>query len=522
LKASVIAAVTASVSSGVARRSGPSLKAGFRRAQLFGMVCLMAASGWLASGMAQAQLAEPGPRSLADVAEPLMDAVVNISTSQNVRSPQIRTLPGPGQDGAERPEDSPFEDLFRDFLDQNRGGEQPRRVNSLGSGFVIDPAGIIVTNNHVIADADEITVNLNDGTELEAEVVGRDTKTDIAVLRVQPETPLTAVPFAQAEDIRIGDWVLAIGNPFGLGGSVTTGIVSAVKRVIDTSSLNNFIQTDAAINRGNSGGPLFNMDGEVVGINTAIISSSGGSIGIGFAIPANLAIPVIRQLVDFGETRRGWLGVRAMTVSDEIAESLGLEEPKGALVANVSEGSPAADAGLQEGDVITQFGDKIIEEARDLLRAVTDTPVGSTVEVDVIGEDGPRSIEIDIAQLDETENQLEREVQEEQSADEGAALDFEAFGMRMTTLTPEIRDEEGIDESVEGLLVLEVDPDSEAAARQIEVGNIITSVGQEYVATPADFLEQIDIQKQKGRNTVLLLVTDAGGDNRFIVLPLPQ
>jgi serine protease Do len=467
----------------------------------------------------KAQVADPGPRSLADVAEPLMDAVVNISTAQNVRGPQIRPLPD--RDGPQRPEDSPFEDLFRDFLDQNRGNDSPRRVNSLGSGFIIDADGIIVTNNHVIADADEITVNLNDGTELVAEVVGRDTKTDIAVLRVEPNSPLPAVPFGDSEGLRIGDWVVAIGNPFGLGGSVSAGIVSAVKRVIDTSSLNNFIQTDAAINRGNSGGPLFNMDGEVIGINTAIISSSGGSIGIGFAIPADLAIPVIRQLIDFGETRRGWLGVRAMSVSEEIADSLGLDEPKGALIASVSEGSPAADAGLEPGDVIATFDGTEIDEARTLLRSVTDTPVGKSIEVDVLREDGPVTLTIEIGQLDETENQLEREVQEEQSAEDGEALDFEVFGMRMTTLTPEIRDREGIDENVTGLLVVEVEPDSDAAERQIEAGNIITSVGQEEVRTPADFLEQIEIQKQKGRNTVLLMVTNAAGENRFIVLPLP-
>ena len=494
------------------------------RPPLHGMKTLLAAclSALLVAGAVvtgQAQIAEPGPRSLADVAEPLMDAVVNISTAQNVRSPQIRPLPDGNSPGV--PEDSPFEDLFRDFLDQNRDNDNPRRVNSLGSGFVIDADGIIVTNNHVIADADEITVNLNDGTELVADVVGRDTKTDIAVLRVEPESPLTAVPFGDSEELRIGDWVVAIGNPFGLGGSVSAGIVSAVKRVIDTSSLNNFIQTDAAINRGNSGGPLFNMDGEVIGINTAIISSSGGSIGIGFAIPADLAIPVIAQLVDFGETRRGWLGVRAMSVSEDIAESLGLDEPKGALIASVGEGSPADDAGLEPGDVIVSFDGTEIDEARALLRAVTDTPVGRTVEVEVLREDGPVTIGIEIGQLDETANQLERAVQEEQSAEDGEALDFRAFGMRMTTLTPEIRNREGIDETIDGLLVVEVDPDSDAAERQIEAGNIITSVGQEEVSTPADFLEQIDIQKQKGRNTVLLMVTNASGENRFIVLPLP-
>jgi len=257
-----------------------------------------------------------GPASVADLAEGLMSAVVNISTSQKVADRgNRRNLPVP-----KVPEGSPFQEFFDDLFPRgeggnNNGGSSPKTRSSLGSGFVLDASGIIITNNHVIADADEITVNFSDGSKLDAELVGTDPKTDIAVLRVKPDTPLTAVSFGNSEKARIGDWVMAIGNPFGLGGTVTLGIVSAVGRDISSGPYDNFIQTDASINRGNSGGPLFNMNGEVVGINTAIISPSGGSIGIGFSIPANLATKVVDQLVEFGETRRGWLGVQIQRCS---------------------------------------------------------------------------------------------------------------------------------------------------------------------------------------------------------------
>ena len=273
-----------------------------------------------------------GPASVADLAEGLMPAVVNISTAQKVKKLDRENLPIPRV-----PEGSPFEEFFKDLFPEGKPGENgnnnrgPRTRQSLGSGFVVDADGIIITNNHVIADADEITVNFYDGSKLDAELVGADPKTDIAVLRVKPEGKLTAVPFGNSEAARIGDWVMAIGNPFGLGSSVSVGIVSAVGRDISSGPYDNYIQTDAAINKGNSGGPLFNMQGEVIGINTAIISPSGGSIGIGFSVPSNLANRVVAQLVEYGETRRGWLGVQIQTVTEEIAESLGLAKASGAL-----------------------------------------------------------------------------------------------------------------------------------------------------------------------------------------------
>src|SRR6186997_368666 len=295
-----------------------------------------------------------GPENIADVAEKVIDAVVNISTSQKV---EARGSGNNQQAVPQLPPGSPFEEFFEEFFKNRRGqgGENqtpnrsPRRVNSLGSGFIIDAAGVVVTNNHVISEADEITVILTDGTRLKAEVIGRDTKTDLAVLRVKPTKPLKAVKFGDSDKLRLGEWVIAIGNPFSLGGSVTAGIVSARNRDINSGPYDNYIQTDAAINRGNSGGPLFNLNGEVIGVNTAIISPSGGSIGIGFAVPAKTAVPVVDQLKQFGETRRGWLGVRIQVVTDEIAESLAIKPPRGALVAGVDDKGPAKPAGIEPG-----------------------------------------------------------------------------------------------------------------------------------------------------------------------------
>src|SRR6476620_4521540 len=331
-----------------------------------------------------------GPDGIADVAEKVIDAVVNISTSQT-----IEAKGGPEGRGAmpQLPPGSPFEEFFDDFFKNRRGpggnpkgGDKngdftPRKTNSLGSGFIVDTAGIVVTNNHVIADADEINVILNDGTKIKADLVGVDKKTDLAVLRFKPTRPLVAVKFGDSDKLRLGDWVIAIGNPFSLGGSVTAGIVSAKNRDISQGPYDSYIQTDAAINRGNSGGPLFNLDGEVVGVNTLIISPSGGSIGIGFAVPSKTVAGVVDQLRQFGELRRGWLGVKIQQVTDEIAESLNLKPVRGALVAGIDDKGPAKPAGIEAGDVIVKFDGKDIKEMRDLPRIVADTPVGRDVEV---------------------------------------------------------------------------------------------------------------------------------------------
>src|SRR5271168_1647777 len=307
-----------------------------------------------------------GPEAIADVAEKVIDAVVNISTSQTVEAK------GEGRGATPQlPPGSPFEEFFDDFFKNRRGpggprgGDmQPHKTNSLGSGFIIDTSGIVVTNNHVIADADEINVIMNDGTKIKAEIVGIDKKTDLAVLKFAPPRPLVAVKFGDSDKLRLGEWVIAIGNPFSLGGTVTAGIVSARNRDISSGPYDNYIQTDAAINRGNSGGPLFNLDGEVIGINTAIISPSGGSIGIGFAIPSDSAMPVIDQLQKYGEARRGWLGVRIQQVTDNLAESLDLGTPHGALVAGIDDKGPAKPGGIEPGDVVVKFDGHDIKEMR--------------------------------------------------------------------------------------------------------------------------------------------------------------
>src|SRR5215813_5498058 len=344
---------------------------------LLAAACLGAASTLIA-----APALARGPEGIADVAEKVIDAVVNISTSQTVEAKGG----GENRGGAvpQLPPGSPFEEFFEDFFKNRRGGKggsdlQPHKTNSLGSGFIIDGSGIVVTNNHVIADADEINVIMNDGTKIKADIVGIDKKTDLAVLKFKPPHPLTTVKFGDSDKLRLGDWVIAIGNPFSLGGTVTAGIVSAKNRDISSGPYDSYIQTDAAINRGNSGGPLFNLEGDVIGVNTLIISPSGGSIGIGFAVPSKTVASVVSQLQQFGELRRGWLGVRIQTVTDEIAESLSIKPARGALVAGVEDKGPAKPAGIEPGDVIVKFDGKDIKEPKDLSRVVADTAVGKEV-----------------------------------------------------------------------------------------------------------------------------------------------
>jgi len=459
-----------------------------------------------------------GPQSVADIAEGLLDAVVNISTSQKVASGRPN-VPVP-----KVPEGSPFQDFFDDLFPNgpntpNGGNNTPRTRQSLGSGFVIDKSGIIITNNHVIADADEITVNFTDGTKLIAELMGRDAKTDLAVLKVKPKNPLTAVSFGDSSTARIGDWVMAIGNPFGLGGSVTLGIVSAIGRDINSGPYDNFIQTDAAINRGNSGGPLFNMDGEVVGINTAIISPSGGSIGIGFSIPANLAKRVVDQLIEFGETRRGWLGVQIQTVTDEIAESLGLEEASGAFVGGVAEDGPAKSSGIKPGDIILKFDGKIVTTMRDLPAIVADTPVDSKVEVEVFRKGKRQTIAVVVGRLEGSEKQsAAAETEEQGEATPPKTQNF--LGLELGELSDEVREEAKISSDINGLLITAVTAGSPAADKGIVAGEIIVQIGQEPVLTLKDAATQIKNLKDRKRKNALLMVSKAAGDIRFVVLPM--
>jgi len=378
--------------------------------------------------------ARAAPDSFADLAEGLLPTVVNIATTQVVEN----------QRGQE------FEEFFKEFFER-RGTEPPprerRRASSLGSGFIIDPSGYIVTNNHVIADADEITVRLQDDTILKATVVGRDEKTDLALLKVESDKPLPATKWGDSEKTRIGDWVIAIGNPFGLGGSVSAGIVSARQRDINAGPYDDFIQTDAAINRGNSGGPMFNLDGEVVGINTAIFSPTGGSVGIGFAIPSSLVKNIIAQLRENGEVRRGWLGVRIQTVTEELAEGLRLDTTQGALVASVTEGGPAEAAGIVQGDVVLEFNGRVVPDMRKLPRMVAETPIGEAVDV-VVWRKGKRvTVKVDLGELDE-EKVASIESQPDPSDESG---DIPDLGLALGAITPELRERFGLADKTDGV-----------------------------------------------------------------------
>jgi serine protease Do len=461
--------------------------------------------------------AQEGPASVADLSERLIDSVVNISTSQTIGGTD-RKVPMPNL-----PEGSPFQEFFDEFFENQPDGPgapgpQSRQVQSLGSGFVLDAAGIIITNNHVIADADEVSVNFNDGTKLDAEIIGRDLKTDIAVLRVDPGgKALKAVGFGNSGKTRVGDWVLAIGNPFGLGGTVTLGIVSAIGRDINSGPYDNFIQTDAAINRGNSGGPLFNMQGEVIGINTAIISPSGGSIGIGFSIPADLAANVVDQLREFGETRRGWLGVRIQTVTDEIAESLGMDEAKGALVAGVVKGGPVDDGSIEPGDVIIEFDGKEVANMRELPRVVADSPVGKEVDVIVIRKGKRQNVKVTLGRLEDGD-ELAMATSEEETAPD-AVETTEIFGMALAELDDTQREAFGIEDGVEGgVVIVSVAPDSAAAEKGIQPGEVIVEIAQETMSTPEDVVAAIDKLKEDNRRNALFMLASKTGELRFVTI----
>jgi serine protease Do len=456
-----------------------------------------------------------GPDSVADIAQGLQDSVVNISTTQTLKGPAESNPTGPG------PKGSPFEEFFDDFFDDEDKEGLPRKVSSLGSGFVIDPSGLVVTNNHVIEGADEIIINFTDGTKLKVtKILGHDPKTDLALLQVEPKKPLKAVTFGDSSKMRVGDWVMAIGNPFGLGGSVTVGIISATKRDINAGPYDDFLQTDAAINRGNSGGPLFNMDGQVIGVNTAIISPSGGSIGIGFAVPSNSAVQVVDQLKQYGETRRGWLGVHVQNVTQEIADSLGMAQPGGALVANVSPNSPASAAGLQPSDVILKFDGQPIENMRSLPRAVASTAIGKSVPVELLRKGQTVDVNVTVGRLPEDEEAADaagtnggEEEQETKPERE------ELLGLSIAPLTEELRNQYGIGRAVEGVVITEVKPDSPAAQKDVKPGDVIVEVTQEKVKQPQDVRARLLAVKKSGRRSVLLLLSDAKGELRFVAVP---
>ncbi len=472
------------------------------------------------------------PESFAPLVRQLLPAVVNISTTQGVAARPGRP---DAPDAPQVPPGSPFEEFFRDFFNRNRppggpGGPQgqeggppqrqpQRRATSLGSGFIVDPSGIVITNNHVIDGADEINVILQDNTSLRAELVGTDPRTDIAVLRVRPASPLPAVPWGDSDTANVGDWVVAIGNPFGLGGTVTAGIVSARGRDIRQGLYDDFIQTDAAINRGNSGGPLFNMQGQVVGINTAIYSPTGGSIGIGFSIPSNLARGIAQQLADGGRVRRGWLGVNIQQVTDEIAESLGLRGAgRGALISRAQEGGPAAAGGIRNGDVVLRFNNVEVREMRNLPRIVADTPVGTRAPV-VIWRDGrEETVTVTVQELP-SDIQAAAATPSQPTPRGDRPVELSGLGLRVTGLTPELRERFRLRPEARGVVVTEVAPNSPAAERELRAGDVILEVQQERVSTPQELQERVERLRRQGRATALFLVEGQGGQ-RFVPLRL--
>jgi serine protease Do len=491
------------------------------RKALRAMAALGIAATLVATG-APAQ-SRGAPDSFADLTAGVSDAVVNISATQTVEA--RRSGPGPQiQPG------TPFDELFEEFFRRRgipggpggQGGDdnmRMRRSNSLGSGFVIDPSGIVITNNHVIADANEVQVIFTDGTKLKAEVLGKDSKVDIAVLRVKPDKPLKAVKFADSDKARVGDWVLAVGNPFGLGGSVTAGIISARNRNIDSGPYDNYIQTDAAINKGNSGGPLFNMDGDVVGVTTAILSPSGGSVGIGFATPANTVMPIIDQLQKFGETRRGWLGVRIQNIDDAIADSLGLGQARGALVAGIDDKGPAKNSGLKTGDVIIRFDGKDVPTSRDLPKLVASAAVGKDVEVVVLrnGKEVPLSVRL--GRLEDGEKQAALDTKSDAKPAPGPVQN--ALGMQLSALNDDMRARFGIKDSVKnGVVVTDVDSTSKAGDKRLQRGDVIVEINQEGVQSPDDVTRRFKALRDGGRKSALLLVANAQGEVRFVPMPL--
>ncbi|WP_420405610.1 DegQ family serine endoprotease [Nisaea sp.] len=457
--------------------------------------------------------ARAAPESFADLAERLLPAVVNISTTQTITA---------SDNGRALPPGTPFEEFFKEFEDRMRpdGERRSRRAQSLGSGFIIDKAGYVVTNNHVIRDADEILIRMQDDTEFAAELVGSDPKTDIAVLKFDPKgADLPAVKFGDSDKMRVGDWVVAIGNPFGLGGTVTAGIVSARGRDIGQGPYDDFIQTDAAINKGNSGGPLFNIDGEVIGVNTVIFSQSGGSVGIGFAVSAALADPVVKQLKEFGRTRRGWLGVRIQEVTPEVAESLSLDDARGALVAHVNDQGPAKSAGIKAGDVILRFNNRDVDTMRELPRIVAQTPIGKDVPVELWRGGKTVRVTANIGELEEAEKQALLTSGGAQPAP--AEPDrVESLGLELSALSDEMRSRYSLDSDASGVVITEVDPDG-PAARDLRTGDVIVEVQQSPVSSPDGVQKGISDARSAGKKSVLLTV-NRGGEMRFVALRITE
>lgn len=466
-----------------------------------------------------------GPPSFADIVDPLLPAVVNISTTANIQE-KISELP-------ELPENHPYHDFFKHFLEEQ--SKRPHKTTALGSGFIIDPAGFVVTNNHVIAEADEITVILHDKdkTELKAKVIGRDPRSDLALLKVEAKIPLPYVQWADSTKARTGDWVLAVGNPFGLSSSVTAGIISTIARNISAQMRNgqgaasggadiidSYIQTDAAINLGNSGGPLFDMNGKVVGVNTAILSPSGTNIGIGFAIPSEVVKPVIDQLKEFGRTRRGWLGVRVQVVTDEIAEALGLDKAKGALVGSVTDDGPAAKAGVKPRDVIIEFNGIAVDDSRSFPRIVGGAEINKEVPLVVMRDGKSMTLKVKVGEYEAAEEAgLIPSQRVEQEAKKNTK---EIIGLTLRELTPQDHASMQIPNEVKGVLIMKVDPYSEAyQAKGLRNNDIIIDVGGKPVTKAEEVISLVEEARKKKKKHEIFQIRR--GDNvLFIALNVEE
>jgi serine protease Do len=490
------------------------LRSSVARAALLGVSFALVTS---AVPLVQPAAARSAPDSFADLAAKLLPAVVNVSSTQTITAKGGR--PDAGPDMPIFPPGSPFEQFFKDFLNRNKpgqggqgGGDNPpsaRRAQSLGSGFIVDAAGYVVTNNHVIEGADEVSVTLQDNTTLKATIVGRDESGDIALLKVNSDKPLPTVDFGDSAASRVGDWVLAIGNPFGLGGTVTAGIVSARGRDIHQGQYDDFIQTDAAINRGNSGGPLFNMDGQVIGINTAIFSPSGGSIGIGFSIPSNMAKNIVSQLKAYGHPRRGWLGVKIQQVTPEIAESLGLKDANGAMVAGVTDGGPAEKAKIRGGDIILKFDGQDVKEMHNLPRIVADAEVGKDVPV-VLWREG-KEVTVQTVLAERPADAELASTDAPKPADTTKPTDITGLGLKVAPVSQELKDKFQLGADQKGVVITDVSPNTPAAERGLKPGDVIMEVQQAEVAAPSDIQKQVDAARKADRKNVLMLIQREGG-----------
>ena len=443
--------------------------------------------------------AESVPESFADLAERLMPSVVNISTTQTVVT-NVNPFP------FEFPPGSPFEDMFKEF-----GTPQKRKASALGSGFIIDAKGIVITNNHVIKGAEDIIVRVDGDKEYKAKVLGSDPLSDVAVLKIESKEKFTPVKFGNSDKARIGDWVIAIGNPFGLGGTVTTGIISARNRDLGMNRYEDFIQTDASINVGNSGGPLFDMNGDVIGINTAILGKSG-SIGIGFAIPSNSAKKVIDQLIEFGETKRGWLGVRIQIVTKEIADVEKLDKPRGALVASVAKNSPSDKAGIKAGDIILEFNGVLINKMNELPKIVAQTNVGETVEVKVWRNEKEISKKIKLGRLETSEDFKAKKTIETKGTE------IESLKIKVRPIEQKDIEEKGLPKNTKGLVITEIA--NESPINYLSAGNIIIEAQKKVIKTVGDLEIAVNLALKSSEKILLLVIYNNQNQRRYIGVKL--